>query len=60
MHRAETRSRRFIHDNFDFSTTGDRWFYAFHGDTLPLDDVKRIGVGAADRFGNRFVKVIEV
>ncbi len=48
----QTRSRRFIHDNFDFGPSLDRWFYAFHPDTLPLEDVARIGVAANDRFGN--------
>ena len=48
----ETRSRMFIHDNFDFSPCGTRWHYAFHGDTLPLDDVARIGVAAVDQYGN--------
>jgi hypothetical protein len=56
----ETASRRFIHDNLDFSPTGDRWYYAFHGDTLPLSDVRRIGVAANDAFGNRCVRVIDV
>lgn len=52
----KTKSRRYIHDNFDFSTTGDRWFYAFHGDTLPLEDVVEIGVAANDRLGNRSIR----
>ena len=56
----ETRSRRFIHDNFDFSTTGDQWFYAFHDDTLPLEDVRRIGIAANDAAGNTFVDVIDL
>jgi hypothetical protein len=56
----ETVSRRFIHDNFDFSTTGDRWFYAFHSDTLPLSDVRRIGVATNDAAGNTFVEVLDV
>jgi len=51
----QTRSRRFIHDNFDFSRSLDRWFYAFHGDTLPIDDVARIGVAANDQYGNSCV-----
>jgi hypothetical protein len=55
----ETRSRRFIHDNFDFSVTGDRWHYAFHSDTLPLHDVARIGVAANDRYGNLCVKRLD-
>jgi hypothetical protein len=56
----ETRGRRFIHDNLDFGVERGRWHYAFHGDTLPLDDVRRIGVAANDRYGNRSVKVLDV
>lgn len=55
----ETRSRRFIHDNFDFSVKGDRWHYAFHTDTLPLHDIARIGVAANDRYGNLCVKRLD-
>jgi hypothetical protein len=56
----ETRGRRFIHDNLDFGTKPNCWHYAFHGDTLPLDDVRRIGVAANDKFGNRSVNVVDV
>ena len=52
----QTRSRRFIHDNFDFSSAGARWFYAFHPDTLPLNDVARLGVAANDEYGNSCVR----
>lgn len=52
----QTRSRRFIHDNFDFSPSGDRWYYAFHADTLPLDDLRAIGVAANDRYGRTCVQ----
>jgi hypothetical protein len=52
----QTRSRRYIHDNFDFGRSGDRWFYAFHGDTLPLSDVASIGVAANDEYGNLCVR----
>jgi hypothetical protein len=52
----ETKSRRFIHDNFDFSMTGDRWHYAFHADTLPVEDVRRIGIAANDHFGNTCIR----
>lgn len=55
----ETRSRRFLHDNFDFAPSLDRWFYAFHDDTLPLDDVARIGVAANDDRGHRCVKHLD-
>lgn len=56
----ETKSRRFVHDNFDFSTSLDRWFYAFHPDTLPLEDVARIGVAANDAYGNVCVRNISL
>jgi len=55
----ETRSRNFIHDNLDFSPCRRRWFYAFHGDTLPLDDVARIGVAAGDAQGNVCVRKLD-
>jgi hypothetical protein len=56
----ETLSRNFIHDNLDFSTDGKKWFYAFHSDTLPLSDVRRIGIAANDNVGNKFVKVLNI
>ncbi|OUX15670.1 MAG: hypothetical protein CBE11_03725 [Rickettsiales bacterium TMED251] len=56
----ETISKRFIHDNLDFSTCGNRWYYAFHTDTLPLNDVRRVGIAANDKVGNTFVKVLKV
>jgi hypothetical protein len=52
----QTRSRRFIHDNFDFSPSGNRWFYAFHSDTLPIEDVACVGVAANDEYGNCSVR----
>jgi len=56
----ETRSRRFLHDNLDFDAQPGRWHYAFHGDTLPVADVARIGVAANDRFGNTCVRVLDL
>lgn len=48
----QTKSRRYIHDNLDFSPGHDRWFYAFHGDSLPVEDVSRVGIAANDQYGN--------
>ncbi len=56
----ETISRNFIHDNLDFSPEGNKWFYAFHSDTLPLSDVKKIGIATNDKVGNTFVEVLNV
>ncbi len=54
----KTRSNRYIHDNLDFSTQGDCWYYAFHADTLPLQDVECIGVAANDFMGNTVVELL--
>lgn len=54
----ETKSKLFIHDNLDFGDQEGLWHYAFHGDTLPIEDVSAIGVGASDKFGNTDVKVL--
>ena len=35
----QTKSNRFIHDNFDFSKKKGTWHYAFYSDTLPIEDV---------------------
>jgi hypothetical protein len=56
----ETSSRRFIHDNFDFSPSLDKWYYAFHSDTLPVEDVTRIGIAANDLYGNTCIKNLEL
>jgi hypothetical protein len=52
----ETLGRRFFHDNFDFDPNGTSWHYAFNESTVPLEDVARIGVGAAGKGGHVSVK----
>ena len=56
----KTKSRRYIHDNFDFDLEDGRWFYAFHDDTLPLEDVETIGVASNDFNGNTSVKILDL
>lgn len=56
----ETRGSRYFHDNLDFDVEDGTWFYAFHADTLPIDDVRRIGIAANDALGRTFVEVIDV
>lgn len=56
----ETLSGRFIHDNLDLGNKEGLWHYAFHSDTLPLSDVRRIGVAGNDAYGNTSVKVLRV
>jgi len=56
----ETKSKKFIHDNLDFSTKQNVWHYAFHPNTLPIKDVAKIGIAANDRFGNSFIKRFKI
>mgnify|MGYP001597029744 FL=1 len=56
----ETKSGRFIHDNLDFGEREGVWHYAFHSDTLPLSDVRRIGIAANDTYGNTSLAVLNV
>jgi len=51
----KTRANRYIHDNLDFAVDSGIWYYAFHGDTLPLEDVLEIGVAANDMLGHTSV-----
>jgi len=56
----ETKSKKFIHDNLDFSTKKNIWYYAFHPNTLPVEDIAKIGIAANDRFGNSFIKRFKI
>ena len=55
----KTRSGRYLHDNLDFSPCGRKWFYAFHGDTLPIEDVALFGIAANDGFGSTVVRHLD-
>ena len=32
------------------------WHYAFYQDTLPIKDIKNIGIASNDKFGNTCIK----
>ncbi len=55
-----TKSGRFVHDNFNFDPSLDKWSYMFDDNSIHSDDVSAIGVAANDKYGNTFVKVIEI
>ncbi|OZI68275.1 hypothetical protein [Bordetella genomosp. 1] len=46
-----TRDGRYYHDNFDVITPNQAWTYVLDDQTLPLQSLSHIGVGAAGRFG---------
>jgi len=54
----QTRSRQFLHDNFDFSITKNKWYYTFYSNTLPIENVLKIGIAANDKYGNISIKSI--
>lgn len=54
----ETMSGRFIHDNLDFDIQDGVWHYAFHSDTLPLSDVKSIGIAANNANAHQSITVL--
>jgi len=60
----QTKSGRFIHDNFDFglnlSNKKRDWSYFFDNNTVPKIDLKKIGIAANDKFGNTFLQVLNV
>ena len=56
----KTKSKKFIHDNFDFTVSQDKWLYPFYSNTLSVDDIDTIGVAANDKYGNVCVKRISL
>lgn len=55
-----TKSGKFVHDNFNFDTSLTKWSYTFDHNSIHPEDVSAIGVAANDKYGNTFVKVIEI
>ena len=53
------KNKRFMHDNLDFDLKKNIWHYAFHSDTLNINQVDTIGVAANDKYGNTSVKRIK-
>ncbi len=54
----QTVDGRVFQDNLDFGMVSGEWSYAFHADTIPLEQVAQIGVAANDQYGNSCVKKI--
>lgn len=55
----KTKSGRYIHDNLDFELDGKSWRYVFDVESVLLEDLAVVGVGASDKFGNISVKIKE-
>jgi len=47
-----TKKKLYFHDNLDFGLKKNEWYYTFCDDTVNIEDLDLIGVGAADKYGN--------
>ena len=56
----KTRSGRYIHDNFDFGLDGKSWNYSFDFDTVHSEDIVKVGVASNNKYGDTFIKVLDV
>jgi len=54
-----TKNGQYLHDNLDLARNEGEWLYTFDDQTILLDSVEAIGVGAAGRFGGSNVVLIE-
>ena len=56
----KTKKNRFFCDNFDLSQKKDIWNYAFHSDTIPIEDLDIIAVAANDKLGNVHIEKLKI
>lgn len=56
----KTKSNRYIHDNFDFDTSLEKWSYTFDRETVRPDDLAAVGVASNDKYANTFTEVINL
>jgi hypothetical protein len=56
----KTKKKKYFHDNFDIIIPKKKWSYIFDEHTIPLSQIKSIGVGSAGEFGNFFVKTLNL
>lgn len=54
------KNKNYYHDNFDLQTPNKQWTYTFDNQTLPLEEISKVGVGTAGLFGGSDVKVLEI
>jgi hypothetical protein len=47
----KTKKNKFLHDNLDIIIKDTLWSYVFDFQTIELDEVKKIGIGSAGRYG---------
>lgn len=51
----KTNGGHYHHDNLDVIKPGRKWIYVFDDQTIPVNNVSRVGVGTAGRYGKSCV-----
>jgi len=55
-----TNEGRYYHDNFDIVEPRRKWTYVLDDQTIPVQNLSKIGVGTAGRQGKSYVGVITI
>jgi hypothetical protein len=53
----KTREGRYFHDNLDVIEPRQKWSYILDDQTIPLEQVLKLGVGSAGAYGGYSVAV---
>ena len=56
----QTKKDEFFHDNLDVLIPQNKWTYVFDDQTLPLSNVRNIGIGTAGKYGRYFTTKIKI
>ena len=53
----KTKKGKYLHDNFDIQKPFTEWSYTFDENSIPLNQIKKIGWAANNSYGSTFVSV---
>jgi hypothetical protein len=56
----KTREGKYCHDNLDIHEPFKKWSYVLDEQTIPINTLESLGVGACDKMGNVSVTVWHV
>lgn len=56
----KTNEGRYYHDNFDVIEPRREWTYVFDEQTMPINNIFKVGVGTAGKYGKSCVVTIEL
>ena len=56
----KTKTGMYFHDNLDVIEPGKTWSFIFDEQTLSIENISKIGVGTAGKYGKSSVSLIEL